>query len=199
MQTVEQLRVFNQLEELLRRRSAERQRDVLDMLARNETETKLQAALRKALAADPRSSYAIAKAAGILPEQLTRFMKHERDMTLGTAGLVADEVGLVLVRKDQRQEPEKKKPPVNLVALMRKIEPGADRGALVSCRDLRLAAKLSKRKFDAAVLRLARLQRVSLHRHDHAASLKPEKLAELVTDGNGTYYVGLAIRQPEKK
>src|SRR5262249_5640540 len=56
--------------------------------------------------------------------------------------------------------------PVDLIALMRRIEPGADRGALVVSRDLRRAARLEKHAFDRAVMELAREGRLSLHRHD---------------------------------
>ena len=85
--------------------------------------------------------------------------------------------------------------PVDLIALMRRIEPGADRGALVGSRDLRRAARLGKSEFDCAVLELARNGRLSLHRHDYAASLSPAERDELVTDGAGTHYVGMALRQ----
>jgi hypothetical protein len=83
---------------------------------------------------------------------------------------------------------------VDLVAIMRRIEPGADRGALVGSRDLRRVAKLDKPLFDRAVLELARQGRVSLHRHDYATSLTAAERDELVTDGAGTYYVGVALR-----
>jgi hypothetical protein len=85
----------------------------------------------------------------------------------------------------------------DLIALMKRLEPGAERGALVGTRDLRCAAGLDKAHFDSAVLELSRQGRVSLHRHDFPASLSPEERDELVTDGAGTYYVGLALRQSE--
>lgn len=84
---------------------------------------------------------------------------------------------------------------VDLIALMRRIEPGADRGALVVSRDLRRVAKLEKQSFDRKVLDLARAGSLSLHRHDFAASLSQAERDDLVTDGAGTYYVGMAIRQ----
>jgi hypothetical protein len=84
---------------------------------------------------------------------------------------------------------------VDLIALMRRIEPGADRGALVVSRDLRRVAKLEKQLFDRAVLELARQGRLSLHRHDFPSSLSPAERDELVTDGAGAYYVGMALRQ----
>lgn len=84
---------------------------------------------------------------------------------------------------------------VDLVSLMKRLEPGAERGALVGARDLRRAAGLDKTRFDTAVLELSRRGHVSLHRHDFPASLTPQERDELVTDGAGTYYVGLALRQ----
>jgi hypothetical protein len=85
---------------------------------------------------------------------------------------------------------------VDLVALMKQIEPGAQRGALVTSRDLRRAAKLSKPDFDALALALGRQEKLVLHRHDFASSLSPEEQDELVSDGQGNYYVGLALRPP---
>jgi hypothetical protein len=85
-------------------------------------------------------------------------------------------------------------PDVDLIGLMRRIEPAAERGALVVARDLRRAARLDKSAFDRAVLELARKGRLALHRHDYAASLSPAERDDLVTDGAGTYYVGMVLR-----
>jgi hypothetical protein len=85
-------------------------------------------------------------------------------------------------------------PTVDLIGLMRCLEPGADRGALVGARELRRAAQLDKQSFDDAVVELARQGRLSLHRHDYAASLSQTERDELVADGAGTYYVGMALR-----
>ena len=84
---------------------------------------------------------------------------------------------------------------VDLIALMKSIEPRAERGALVGSRDLRRAARLDKAAFDRAVLELARQGRVSLHRHDYAGGLSPTEQDELVTDGAGKYYAGIALRR----
>jgi hypothetical protein len=84
---------------------------------------------------------------------------------------------------------------VDLVSLMRRIEPAADRGALVAPRALRNAARIGKQEFDEAVMELAATGRISLHRHDYVASLTAAERDDLVTDGAGTYYVGLALRQ----
>ena len=86
---------------------------------------------------------------------------------------------------------------LDLLMLMRQVEPGADRGALVSARDLRRAANLDKTEFDRAVLALAGQGDLMLHRHDHASHLSAAERDELVTDGAGNYYVGLALRRAE--
>ncbi len=84
---------------------------------------------------------------------------------------------------------------VDLIALMKQLEPGAERGALISSRDLRRVARLEKSQFDNAVLDLSRQGRLSLHRHDYVSSLSPAERDELVSDEAGNYYVGMALRQ----
>jgi hypothetical protein len=86
---------------------------------------------------------------------------------------------------------------LDLLMLMRQIEPGAERGALVAARELRRAANLDKPQFDQAVLGLARQGRLMLHRHDYANGLSSSDRDELVTDGAGAYYVGMALRRTE--
>ena len=86
---------------------------------------------------------------------------------------------------------------VDLVSLIRSIEPAADNGALVAARELRRVAQLDKPDFDRAVLDLARQGRVMLHRHDFAGGLSAAERDELVTDGAGTYYVGMALRRDQ--
>jgi len=86
---------------------------------------------------------------------------------------------------------------LELLMLMRQIEPGAERGALVTARELRRAANSDKLHFDQTVLSLARQGRLMLHRHDHASGLSSSERDELVTDGAGTYYVGMALRRVE--
>jgi hypothetical protein len=90
----------------------------------------------------------------------------------------------------------------DLIDILRELDPAADRGGLVATRDLRRGAerkqgaRIDKRAFDAAVLSLSREGRLSLHRHDHASGLSETERDELVTDGAGNYYVGVAIRRP---
>ena len=86
---------------------------------------------------------------------------------------------------------------LDLLMLIRQIEPGAERGALVSVRELRRAANLDKSEFDRAVLDLARSGRLMLHRHDYPGGLTPAERDELVADGAGTFFVGVAMRKSE--
>jgi hypothetical protein len=85
----------------------------------------------------------------------------------------------------------------DLVALMKQVNPGAELGALIGVAELRRRAGLSKEAFDREALALAKGGRVSLHPHDFPGGLTPERRAELITDGAGRYYVGLALRRGE--
>jgi hypothetical protein len=86
-------------------------------------------------------------------------------------------------------------PRVDLIQAIRHLEPGADRGALVGASDLRRAVQMEKIQFDRSVLELAQQGRLSLHRHDYPAGLSAAERDELVADGNGSYYVGVALRR----
>lgn len=85
---------------------------------------------------------------------------------------------------------------VDLISLMQRLEPGAERGTLVGARDLRRAAGMPKSQFDELVLQLARDGRLSLHRHDYPASLSAAERDELVADAHDQFYVGIALRRP---
>jgi hypothetical protein len=80
---------------------------------------------------------------------------------------------------------------------MVQIKPAAASGALVSLTELRRAVKdevPDKTGFDQAILRLADQESVALHYHDYPASLSQDELNNLVTDGRGNYYIGVALR-----
>ncbi|WP_437229449.1 hypothetical protein SH661x_001446 [Planctomicrobium sp. SH661] len=83
---------------------------------------------------------------------------------------------------------------IDLVQLIHRLEPGASQGALVAARDLRRLSGMQKSSFDDLVLRLARTQELALHRHDYPASLSESEREDLVHDGAGNYYVGIALR-----
>ncbi len=82
-------------------------------------------------------------------------------------------------------------PGSNLPELMRKLEPGADSGALVTFNELRKQSSLDKKSFDTIAMELARRGVLSLHAHDYVGSLTEAERADLV---NGKY-IGAAIRQ----
>lgn len=82
--------------------------------------------------------------------------------------------------------------------LLTSVEPGAVRGTLVSIRDLRRESArrgLSWSDVEAEVLSGARDFTLSLHRHDFPSSLSDQERADLLRLPDGTYVVGVAIRQ----
>lgn len=68
-------------------------------------------------------------------------------------------------------------------------------GTLIPVRRLRGRVPLDKERFDAAVLELARSERVILHHHDLPGQLGADDRQALVVDRHGTHYVGIALRQ----
>ena len=52
--------------------------------------------LREAIRSSGRSHYELARASGVTPAQLDRFVAGERDLLLATAAKVADALGLAL-------------------------------------------------------------------------------------------------------
>ena len=69
-------------------------------------------------------------------------------------------------------------------------------GTLLLVHDLRARTPLDKERFDAAAIALSREGAAVLHHHDHAAALSEEERRQLVTDGRGTHYIGIAPRTP---
>jgi hypothetical protein len=67
------------------------------------------------------------------------------------------------------------------------------RGALIPIRKLRVAAALSKDRFDTAVLELYHTDQVILHHHDNVGNMSEAERNELVVDQYGNHYVGLAL------
>lgn len=112
-------------------------------------------------------------------------------------------ISAVLERRGAKQITQ---PPAaeKITDIMKKIEPGAEGGALVGMRDLRKQfPELSKKQFDEAMLAAAREGKISLHYHDFPTSLTQEERDELVfrpdpdshTTLGGTFYIGAAIRK----
>jgi hypothetical protein len=67
-------------------------------------------------------------------------------------------------------------------------------GSLLSLRELRARVSLDKDVFDATALALSKEGVVVLHHHDYPDSLSASEKRELVQDGRGTSYVGIAPR-----
>lgn len=70
-------------------------------------------------------------------------------------------------------------------------------GALLSVREVRARAGLSKPVFDNLALEFARKNLVTLHHHDFPSSLSATERAQLIDDGKGTFYIGIAPRRAE--
>lgn len=68
------------------------------------------------------------------------------------------------------------------------------REALLPVGDLRARLALTKDDFDALALELMRERVISLHHHDHPASLTEAERAQMVRDARGTFYIGIAAR-----
>lgn len=81
-----------------------------------------------------------------------------------------------------------------LLSLMERVEPGAKRGALVTFRDLRKAAKWLPAAFDARVSNAAARGVICLHEHDHPSGLSEHQRRDLV-GVDGRWFIGAAIRQ----
>ncbi len=154
--------------------------------------------LRAAIESSHLSQNQLAAVAEISPGQLSRFGSGERDLTLSTAGRLCKALGLQLQPAIAAPAPKAKNPrsQPDIPSIMRIVDPAADRGALVTFRDIRPHAKLSKPKFDALVLSLARQQKLVLHRHDYPAACSADDRAALVHDAESDqHYIGAAFRQ----
>jgi hypothetical protein len=69
------------------------------------------------------------------------------------------------------------------------------RQALLPVGDLRARLDLGQAEFDRIALELMRTYRVSLHHHDHPASLSENERNRFVRDERGNYYNGIAPRR----
>jgi hypothetical protein len=84
-----------------------------------------------------------------------------------------------------------------LLARMLQVKLAAAHGELVPLSELWRSLQnegWDKASFDRTVLGLAERYRVSLQRHNFPASLGEQERDELVADGMGNYYVGIALR-----
>lgn len=70
-------------------------------------------------------------------------------------------------------------------------------GALLSVREVRARAALPKVVFDVLAVNFASKHLITLHHHDFPTSLSAAERAQLIEDGKGTFYIGIALRRPE--
>ena len=68
------------------------------------THNTLSDRLRDAIQSSGMTCYALANKAGLSQSVLSRFTSGERDISLGTAGKLADVLGLELVRQSSRKQ-----------------------------------------------------------------------------------------------
>jgi hypothetical protein len=125
-----------------------------------------------------------ASAIGVRPEQVLQVLAAE-------LGVAVPHAGATDGSPPSSHGPESDESLVlsALEALTRECAPGA----LLSVRDLRARAGLDKRRFDAAVIALARSGHAMVHHHDYPFSLTEAERDALVRDEQGTYYVGIAL------
>ncbi|MFA5344559.1 MAG: hypothetical protein WC381_11450 [Kiritimatiellia bacterium] len=77
------------------------------------------------------------------------------------------------------------------LAALRKVT-GRSQG-LISIGDVRSASGLPKSVFDALAVRLMRERRLVMHEHDFPSSLSAAMRAQLVEDGKGRVFIGMAL------
>jgi hypothetical protein len=86
----------------------------------------------------------------------------------------------------------------SIAEALERIEPR--KGLVVALSRIRKAPELdgvSKSDFDRAVMQLLEQRRVFLHDHSAPHTLSAAEQEQLVTDGKGNFYVGIAWREPE--
>ncbi|MDX2031437.1 MAG: hypothetical protein SF339_12250 [Blastocatellia bacterium] len=121
-----------------------------------------------------------------------------RKLDLSEDQLIADVAALLA---DLRARAADALPPPDpaqaILDAIARLAPPSSPGAVVSTRTLRQAVNEQfpeKAEFDRAVLELAAQEKLAVHYHDFPASLSPGELDELVTDGRGNFYIGVALR-----
>jgi hypothetical protein len=83
------------------------------------------------------------------------------------------------------------------LSALRELAAETPREALLAVRELRARLGFTKEQFDSLAIELMREGAISLHHHDHPASLPESERSELVQDARGTYYIGIALRRGE--
>jgi hypothetical protein len=112
------------------------------------------------------------------------------------AEVLLAELGISLeVPRDPRKESRPALAPrEDFWAALQAVAAANPRQALLSIREVRAHSALDKDQFDRLALDLMREGKVSLHHHDHAASLPDPERGQLVVDASGNHYIGIAPR-----
>lgn len=68
-------------------------------------------------------------------------------------------------------------------------------GGYISIAEARELTELPAERFDAAMIALAKLDRVNLHHHDHPEGCTPEYRAQLLAWGSTHYILAAKVRR----
>lgn len=142
-------------------------------------------------ARQPESRIYLEQALGYLRSKLSR---SEDQLIADVAALLAE---LQAKAEDEFPPPAPPEPGQAILDAIARLAPPSSPGAAVSVRMLREAVKTQipeKEAFDRMILDLAAQEKLAVHYHDFPASLSPGELDELVTDGRGNFYIGVALR-----
>lgn len=82
-------------------------------------------------------------------------------------------------------------------SLLATVRTHPDNAGLMSVKELKKQMGLTKEEFDEAALDLWRKWILALSEHPHVASLTPDEVFLLISDGKGRYFNGIAIRKPD--
>ena len=134
--------------------------------------------------AELRKALALTDAANVPRERVAEVLRQELGLTTGPA--VTTEASTATAAADREV----------VRAALEQLASEHRPGTLLLVHDLRARTPLDKERFDAAALALSREGKAVLHHHDHADALEEDERRQLVSDGRGTHYIGVAPRNP---
>lgn len=131
--------------------------------------------------------------AKVMPELEAQGVPRQQvaDVLLETLGLAPVQAGRARPANGEERE-DRRSTLLDALGAVQAERPGQ---ALLSLREVRARSELDKATFDSIVLQLSREGSVTLHRHDHPASLTAAERAELVCDDRGSFFIGIAPRR----
>lgn len=153
---------------------------------RSEIASKPADVIAKIAALEKPSRGAFAQALGVKPGNLPNTLdsQSKREYAVKVARKIQDVEKVNAARREMD----------NVVNAMRQVNPQASSGALVPIRDLRQQfPEVPKEQFDANLWRMIRAKKLAPDRIDNARQLSPQQLDEMLTDGDGNYYIGVKI------